>query len=166
MKRWYLVTLGMLCFNASVFGQTSLLFIKNNSRYATYRIGEDLSFDIAGNKQRITQKIEGFEDSLIVFNTFKLPVNDISALYVDEKTKRWYPLRFKYEKILPIAGAEYLVADAIVSRKLRPNTLLISGLLFGGGMLARKLIGRRITVRGGRRLVISGNEAGRLGTYK
>lgn len=166
MKRWLLVTLGILYLNSSLFGQKSLLFIKNDSRYATYRIGEVVSFDIAGSKQRITQKIEGFEDSLIVFHTFKLPVSDISALYVDEKTKRWYPLRFKYQKILPIAGAQYLVADAVVSQKLRPNTLLISGILFGGGLLARKLISNRITVKGKRRLVISGSEAGRLGTYK
>lgn len=166
MKRCCTIALGIFCLTTCVYGQKSLLFIKNNSRYATYRIGEDVSFDIAGSKQRITQRIEGFEDSLIVFHTFKLPVNDISALYVDEKTKRWYPLRFKYDKILPIAGAEYLIADAIVSRKIRPNTLLISGLLFGGGLLARKLIGDRITVKGKRRLVISGSEAGRLGTYK
>jgi len=166
MKRCYLITIGVFCLNSYAFGQKSLLFIKNDSRYATYRVGEDVSFDITGNKQRITQRIEGFEDSLIVFRTFKLPVKDISALYVDEKTKRWYPLRYKYDEILPIAGAEYLVADALVSRQIRPSTLLISGLLFGGGLLARKLIGDRITVKGKRRLVISGNEAGRLGTYK
>ena len=166
MKKWHLVTLWFLCLNTCVFGQKSLLFIKNDSRYATYRIGEEVSFSVAGSKQRITQKIMGFEDSLIIFHTFKLPVNDISALYVDEKTKRWYPLRFKYDEILPILGAEYLIADVIVSRQLRPNTLLISGLLFGGGILARKLIGDRITVKGKRRLVISGNGAGQLGTYK
>ena len=147
--------------NASVFSQKSLLFIKNDSRYATYRVGENVSFSVLGSKQRITQKIKGFEDSLIVFHTFKLPVKDISALFVDEKTKRWYPLRFKYDELLPIAGAGYLIADALVSRKIKPNTLLISGLLFGGGLLARKLIGDRITVKGKRKLVISGNEAGR-----
>ena len=152
--------------NSCVFSQKSLLFIKNDSRYATYRIGEDVSFSVVGSKQRITQKIKEFEDSLIVFHTFKLPVKDISALFVDEKTKRWYPLRFKYDELLPIAGAGYLIADALVSRKIKPNTLLISGLLFGGGLLARKLIGDRITVKGKRKLVISGNEAGRLGTYK
>lgn len=166
MKRCYLITLGILYLNTCVFSQKSLLFIKNDSRYATYRIGANVSFDIVGSKQRITQNIVGFEDSLIVFHTFKLPVNDISALYVDEKTKRWYPLRYKYDEILPIAGAEYLIADAVVSGKSRPNSLLISGFLAGGGLLARKLIGDRITVTGKRRLVIAGNEAGRLGTYK
>lgn len=166
MNKCCLLTLGFLCWNSWAFGQKSLLFIKNDSRYATYHIGEEVSFSVVGSKQRITQKIEGFEDSLIVFHTFKLPVQDLSALFVDEKTKRWFPLRFKYDKILPIAGAEYLIADAVVSRKLRPNTLLISGLLFGSGLLARKLIGNRITVKGNRRLVIAGGEAGRLGTYK
>ncbi len=166
MKKYYLTIIGVLYLNSCVFSQRSLLFIKNNSRYATYRIGEEISFSVVESKQRITQKIVGFKDSLIVFHSFKLPVQAISALFVDEKTKRWYPLRYKYDKILPIAGAEYLVADAVVSRQLRPNTVLISGLLVGGGLLARKLIGDRITVKGKRRLVITGNEAGRLGTYK
>ncbi len=166
MKKCYLITLGILYLNTCVFSQKSLLFIRNDSRYATYRIGEDVSFNIAGSKQRITQRIEGFEDSLIVFSTWKLPVQDISSMLVDEKTKRWYPLRFKYDEILPIAGAEYLVADLVNSRKFRPNTLLISGILAGGGLLARKLIGDRIRVKNKNRLVISGNTAGRLGTYK
>ncbi|GHB81339.1 hypothetical protein [Persicitalea jodogahamensis] len=166
MRNCYLIILGIIGMNSWAYSQKSLLFVKNDSRYATYRSGDDVSFNINGSKQPITQRIQGFEDSLIVFPTWKLPVNDISALLVDDKTKRWYPLRYKYEQILPIAGAEYLVADLVNTGKFRTNTLLISGLLAGGGLLARKLIGDRITVKNKRRLVISGHEAGRLGSYK
>ena len=167
MKRGLLIILSTLyVINNGALSQKSLVFEKNDTRFETYRVGETISFEIKDNNQKVTQEIRGFTDSLIIFPTWHLAVQDISALYVDEKTKRWYPLRYKYDKIFTIAGAGYLLADLVSTGKFRGNTLLVSGLLLGAGAAARVLIGQKIKIKGKRKLMIAGKEGGIVGSYK
>ncbi|MPR36669.1 hypothetical protein [Salmonirosea aquatica] len=166
MKTTVLVALGVFVMNTRVIGQKSLLFIKNESRYAAYRIGDEISFTIDGSRQKMTNEIMRIEDSLLVFNTWKLPIHEISSVYVDEKTKRWYPMRYKYDELLPLAGGAYLVADVANSGRFNKNTLLISGLLACGGVAAKLLIGDTIKLKHKRKLITTGNSPGALGTYR
>jgi len=149
------------CFSALVFvglasncyGQ-KLLFHKNRYRQATYKEGDRISFRLKNDKSKITGQIIGFEDSLIVFHGFKINPDQISHLYVDSKTKIWYVMRYKYEKIFLIAGIGYSFLELVNEGEVDKETLIISGSLITAGLLAKWLISDKIRIKGRRRLLI------------
>ena len=81
---------------------------KNGTAY--YRVGDEISFWVEGDEHRVTSQIRGFTDSLIVFDYYRIPVSQITHLYVDDKIGVWYTFRYK-TVLLPIAGGMYLLAD-------------------------------------------------------
>jgi len=103
---------------------------------------------------KFTEEILGFEDDLIVFRDFKVYPEDITHLYVDAKTRIWYILRYKYEKIFIIAGIGYLLIDLTNTGKVKEETLIVSGSLVAAGLLAKLLISKKIRIKGRRKLVI------------
>ena len=92
------------------------------------------------------------KDSVIVFHGFEVRVDEISSLYIDEKTKWW--LRYKVEQIGLIAGIGYLTLDFINSGQINRETLVISGVFIGVGLIGKLLIGNRIEIRGRTKLRI------------
>lgn len=120
--------------------QSFLTFSKNWYRQAHYYAGDEISFRVKGDDKKYTDLIRGFEDSLIVFHYHKIPVADITHLYVDYKTIIWFPLRYKYERLFLIGGAGYLGLDLLNTGELDQTTLSISGSLIGAGLLTRWLI--------------------------
>lgn len=92
------------------------------------------------------------EDSLIVFHGFEVHVNQISSIYIDDKTKWW--LRYKIEQLLLLGGTAYLFVDVINNQKLSKETAIIAGTAIGGGLLAKLIIGNRIKLRGRTKLRI------------
>lgn len=143
----------LLVFNTHGFGQ-KLLFYKKSYRQAYYKTNDVISFRLQGSREKITGKIKGFEDSLIVFEGRKVDPRQISHLYVDAKTKTWYILRYKYEKIFMFAGITWLVTDLVNSGQVSPKTLVISGSLIGASLLARLLISDSMKIKGKRKLLI------------
>ena len=75
------------------------MFKKNKNKIAYYKMGDVISFRIKGDKKKITEPIRGVEDSLLVFKYFNLNPKEITHMYVDDKTKVWYFLKYKYEKL-------------------------------------------------------------------
>ncbi len=65
-------------FYTGCFGQ-KLLFHKNRHREVVYQIGEVISFQLEGDKTKITDRIIGFEDSLIVFRHFEINPDSITG---------------------------------------------------------------------------------------
>lgn len=125
---------------------------RNNHKNAYYKAGDVISFRIKGDKSKNTGEIIAFEDSVIVFKGYKMHVNQITSLYIDEKTKWW--LRFKIEQILLLGGSAYLLVDGLNNQELSSETLIISGISIGGGLLAKWLISNRIKIRGRTKLRI------------
>jgi hypothetical protein len=142
----------------SACAQKFLLFQKNRHRQALYKVGDVLSFTIKGNTTKFTGEIRGFEDSVIVFRFYRINPKEISHLYVDDKTRIWYIFRYKYGKVLPIAGAGYCMLELVNTGELTRETLIIGGSLIGAGFLLKTIIGERIRIKGKRKLVIGGNE--------
>jgi hypothetical protein len=134
--------------------QSLLMFKKNKNRIAYYKKGDVISFRIKGDKKKITEPIRGFEDSLLVFKYFNLNPKEITHMYVDDKTKVWYFLKYKYEKLFLFAGTGYLILDVLNTGELSEETLIISGSLITAGLLAKWLISKRIKVKGKRGLYI------------
>ena len=98
---------------------------KNKNKNAYYKPGDEISFRLNGSKRKKTGVILELKDSVIVFHGFEVRVNEISSLYIDEKTKWW--LRYKVEQLGLIAGIGYLTLDLINSGQLSSETLVISG---------------------------------------
>ena len=117
-------------------------------------MGDVISFRIKGDKKKITEPIRGVEDSLLVFKYFNLNPKEITHMYVDEKTKVWFFLKYKYEKLFLFAGTGYLILDVLNTGELSEETLIISGSLITAGLLAKGLISKRIKIRGKRGLYI------------
>lgn len=138
-------------------GQKFLLFHKNRFKHAKYKVGDMISFSIKDDKQKHTFRIKGFEDSLIVFNSYKINPNDITHMYLDDKTRVWYILRYKYSRAFLIGGMGYFAIDAINSGEISPNTLLIGGSLISAGIIAKIIFRERISIKGKRRLLIVGD---------
>lgn len=92
------------------------------------------------------------KDSIIVFKGFKLNVDEISSLYIDEKTRWW--LRYKVQQLSLIAGGGYLLLNLINNGEISEDDLIISGTLIGVGLIAKFLIGNRIKIKGRTKLRI------------
>lgn len=133
-------------------GQHFLHFQKNRHRQAVYTTGEVLTFELNGSKAKISDRIQGFEDSLLVFSSYKVNPQDITALYVDEKTKIWFIFRYKYEKAFFLAGALFLPLDIVNSGQVAPQAATISGALLGASLLAHWLISDKLQIKGKRKL--------------
>eukprot|EP01004_Peranema_trichophorum_P008903 NODE_764_length_2376_cov_41.742565_g653_i0.p3 GENE.NODE_764_length_2376_cov_41.742565_g653_i0~~NODE_764_length_2376_cov_41.742565_g653_i0.p3 ORF type:complete len:157 (-),score=1.33 NODE_764_length_2376_cov_41.742565_g653_i0:1618-2088(-) len=152
MLRCFVIAL--LSFVASrLFGQ-KLLFHKNNYKEEAYQVGEIISFRLQGNKSKITRQILGFEDSLIVFRDYRINPNEISDMYVDRKTIRWFILRYKYKNVLPAIGGGYLLLELVNTGEANKNTLVFSGSFIVAGIMAKLFIPNRIKIKGRRKLVI------------
>jgi hypothetical protein len=91
-----------------------------------------------------------------VFHGFEVNPKDISHLYMDGKTKIWYIIRYKYQKIFLVGGFGYLLLDVLNSGEANKETLLISATLVASGLLAKWLTGDTIKIKGRRRLLILG----------
>lgn len=141
-----------------------LLFHKNRHREAIYKEGDRISFKLKNNKSKISEQIIGFEDSLIVFQDFKINPRDVSHLYVDDKTKIWYVMRYKYEKIFLIAGIVYPLLELSNEGEVKNETLIVSGSLITAGLLAKWLISDTIKIKQQRKLLIIGRRKGSEGS--
>jgi len=125
---------------------------KNKNKNAYYKPGDEISFRQNGSKRKVSGEILELRDSVIVFHGFQVRVDEISSLYIDEKTKWW--LRYKIEQIGLIAGVGYLVLDLISGGEINRETVIISGTLISVGLLGKLLIGNRIKIRGRTKLRI------------
>ena len=130
------------------------MFKKNSHRIAYYEAGDIIAFKIKSHPDKIREQILRFEDSLIVFRLFKVNPKEVTHLYIDNKTKTWFIFRYKYEKILPIMGAGYILLDWINTGEVTKETLVIGGSFIAGGLVAKALIRKRMKIRGSRRLII------------
>jgi hypothetical protein len=132
-----------------------LFFRKNRFRETYYKVGDEITFRVKGDKRKIHDRIIGFmDDSLIMFRNYMVNPKEITHLYVDEKTVVWYVLRYKYARILLFAGAGYLLLDTINQGETSKETLAISAPLIGAGLLAQFLISKKMRIRGKRRFYI------------
>lgn len=135
-------------------GQSFLYFKKNGHREAVYAVGDKLTFELKATKAKVIDRIIGFEDSLLVFQSYKLNPSQISALYVDEKTKIWFIFRYKYEKAFFLAGSLFLPISIINTGRVEPKALVVSGALLGAGLLAKWLVSNKLRIKGKRKLLV------------
>ncbi len=137
-----------------------LLFHKNRNKEVLYKPADIISFSTKDDHSRMTSQILGFEgDSLIVFQNYKINPRDITCMYVDEKTRGWYPLRYNIDKLLLIAGVGYPLLEFFNERILNGNSVdrnvvRVGGFLVGAGLMARLLISEKIKIKGRRKLLI------------
>ena len=132
-----------------------LLFEKNRNHRAFYYPGDVISVRVKGSKSKVSGQIRALQDSIILFDYHRINLKDITHIYLDEKQKFWYGLRYKLEPLLLIGGAGYLVLDVVNTRAFDPGTLLISGSLITTGLLVRWLTRNDKTrIRGKRKLLI------------
>lgn len=138
----------LLFINVSSFGQTKYLMLqkKNKNKNVYYKIGDVISLKVNGRKSKIKGEILQLKDSVIVFRDYEIIVNEITHLYIDEKTKWW--LRYKVEQISLIVGGGYLLLELINTGDLNRDVLITSGTLIGVGLLAKLIIGNKIPIKG------------------
>ena len=136
------------------FGQQTFLMLqkKNKNKNAYYKPGDEISFRLNGSKRKKTGVILELKDNVIVFHGFEVRMNEISSLYIDEKTKWW--LRYKVEQVGLITGIGYLTLYLLNNGQVSSETLVISGSLIGVGLVGKLLIGNRIKIRGRTKLHI------------
>lgn len=125
---------------------------KNRNKNVYYKPGDEISFRTIASNKKITGQIMELKDSIIVFKGFKLNVDEISSLYIDEKTRWW--LRYKVQQLSLIAGGGYLLLNLINNGEISEDDLIISGTLIGVGLIAKFLIGNRIKIKGRTKLRI------------
>ena len=134
--------------------QRTLLMLQTRSehRNAYYEVGDELTFYIKDRKSRIKDRIISLEDSTVVFRGYQVPINQITALHIDNKTRWW--LRFKPAQLLLLGGTGYIVIDAINSGEFDEGTLAVGGSLIGLGLIFKLLIPNKIRLKGRTRLRI------------
>ena len=164
MRSTVFIIVMILVWTAHPSNGQQLLFHKNRNKEAIYKTGDVISFSTKEDGSRLTSMILGFVgDSLIVFQNYTINPRSITCLYADEKTMGWYPLRYKIDKILFIAGVGYplleVVNEGLIHRsRVDPEVFVVGGSLVGASFLARWLISEKIRVKGRRKLLIVNRE--------
>jgi hypothetical protein len=143
-----------ILFASEVYAQRSFLMLQKRARNKTvrYEVGEELIFYRNGSRSKIKGEIIGFQDSVIEFKGYKVHVNEITALHIDENTRWW--IRYKYAQLLLLGGTGYLAVDAINNGEVSKETLIISGSMIGMGLIFKALIPNKIKIKGRTRLRI------------
>lgn len=133
-----------------------LAFRKNLHKAVYYSIGDVISYRIKGDDAKYTDRITDFEDSLIVFQDYyRLKPSEITYLYADSKTRSWFGLRYRCQRLFMHAGLMILGLDLINSRQLRKETLIFSGELVLAGFLIKAITPKKFKIGGKRRLFIT-----------
>ena len=150
-----LTTLALLTVVNSSFAQEKrLLFHYSRHKEVVYNIGDVISFQRKGSKQKITWQISNITDSTIMSGDRSIAPYKIGALYVDAKTRMIRPLRNQYKYYLTAAGIGYFLIDWGNSKEIDSSTIIVSGTFIGAGVLSAILIKDYIKLKPGRRLVI------------
>jgi hypothetical protein len=143
----------VLCLNSSA---QRLAFRKNLHRAVYYYVGDVISYRIKGDDVKYTDRIAGFEDSVIVLQDFyKLHPAEISYLYVDGKTGAWFGIRYRCQQLFMRAGLMILGLDVINSRQLKKETLVFSGELVLASLIIKAITPKKFKIAGKRRLFIT-----------
>jgi hypothetical protein len=150
-----LVTLVFLIVAQASFAQEKqLLFHYSRHKEVIYRIGDVISFQRKGNKQKISWQISDITDSTIVSGDRSIAPYKIGAVYVDAKVKMLRPIRYQYKYYLTAAGIAYFLIDWGNSKEIDTSTIIVSGTFIGAGILSAILIKDYVKLKRGRRLVI------------
>lgn len=148
----FALALSLFTFRASAQHNVLLLEMPNPNKNAYYEVGDVLTFYLPGKRSRRTETILALEDSLIVFRGYTVPVSQITALHIDDKTRWW--LRYKPAQLALIVGTGYILLDTVNNRELNEGTLVIGGSLIGLGLIFRLLIPNKIKIRRNTKLSI------------
>jgi hypothetical protein len=81
-----------------------------------------------------------------------VPLGEISYIYVDQKTRPWFSMRYKYEKLFLIAGFGYMMLDVINTGELTQETKWISVSLISAGVVAHFLVNDKFRLGGRKKL--------------
>ena len=114
---------------------TRLMLQKQDARKnAFYEVGDELIYYREGKRSKTKDRIVAFEDSMIVFYRYRLPVSQITALHIDNKTRWW--LRFKLSQLSLLGGAGYLFLNAVNGQGVDRDALVVGGSLHRSGGLS------------------------------
>lgn len=131
-----------------------LLFHYSRYKEVIYYVGDVISFRLKGSREEITWPITGITDSTIVSADRSIEPNKIGAIYVDRKSKIFFPFRFKYSPYLMAAGGAYFAIDAINSKHINRSTVIISSSMIVAGALLGLIIKDYVKLKPPRKLVI------------
>ena len=103
MKNVFL-SLSLFLAASQATAQQSVLVLQmpNPNKNAYYEVGDRLTFYLPGKRSKRTETILGLEDSLIVFRGYTVPVGQITALHIDDRTRWW--LRYKPAQLVSHRG--------------------------------------------------------------
>ncbi|MEI9921286.1 MAG: hypothetical protein WDO14_21250 [Bacteroidota bacterium] len=153
MRVILLAGLTLTIINASA-QQNRLLFHYSRNYEAIYNINDIISFRLKGSEEKITGEITDITDSTIVFSDRAIEPHKIGVIYVDQKTKIFFPFRYKYKFILIAGGIGYFLIDSINNKEIDRTTVIISTSAVVTGVVAGFLIKDYIKLKPGRKLVI------------
>jgi hypothetical protein len=131
-----------------------LLFHYSRHNEAIYYMGDVISFRTKGSTEKTTWPITDITDSTIVSGDRFIEPYKVGAIYVDQKSKIFFPFRYKYRFVLIGGGAGYFILDTINSREIDRSAVIISTSMIAAGVIAGFLIKDYIKLKRGRKLVI------------
>ena len=140
-----LLCLSLCAFQAMAQRSVLVLEMPNPNKNAYYAVGDVLSFYLPGKRSKRTETILALEDSIIVFRGYTVPIRQITALHIDDKTRWW--LRYKPAQLALIAGTGYLLLNTVNNREIDEGVLVVGGSLIGLGLLFKLLIPNKIKLR-------------------
>ena len=95
LKQWsesLTVVLLLLLVHTSGYGQASsfLMFEKSRNRRAFYYPGDEISLQLRGDRSKFTGRIQELQDSVILFEYYRVRVSDVTHIYQDDNAELVY----------------------------------------------------------------------------
>lgn len=160
MLRFNSILFTVFYFSALTCYSQHLLFHKNQNKEVLYSVGDMISFSTREDDSKMRSRILGFEgDSLIVFQNYTINPASITTIYIDEKIKGLFALRFNIDKLLIRAGFGYtlleLINQGLINRTGISTDAVITGVsLVAAGLIVKAVIGKKIKIKGRTKLLI------------
>jgi hypothetical protein len=152
--KFILIVCGALVVQGATAQDNRLLFHYSRYKEVIYNVGDVISFRTKGSEEKVTWRITEITDTTIMSGERSLAPYKIGAMYVDQKTKIFFPFRFKYMPILIGGGVAYFLIDSFNSKEINRSAVIVSTSMVGAGLIAGLLIKPYIKLKPGRKLVI------------
>lgn len=141
----YIVSLSTIILHSS--GAQYLHYNKLGHRMqANYKVGDPIKFTLKETGEPFKGQIINFTDSTIVFKYYEFKPEEIESIYIDEKIMSSYMLKYKWHRVLIMAGIGYPLLETMNYGYFNQKAFLTGAFMVQAGLLIRLMLRKKLPI--------------------